>query len=432
MNKRLLAILAFGILIRLLFLGFTADDAYITFTYSKNLVEGNGFVFNPGENVLGITNPLYGLVISAGMFFGLNPIIFSKLIGLASFVVIFFVGWNFLRERSKVAAYAFAIFFAVDHYSSKWFMSGMETPLFSLVVFLSCIYFLKGRETLAGILAGLSIFIRPEGGFLIPVLLLFSKDRKKIIPGIFITASFFIFCQMFYDFPIPHSIYAKIVLGSKSMSNILESGYHLLNFVIKEPLSAMFLSFSSLNYSILLVFPLFVLVSHLILQAPVFFWYYAPYYPLLFFASAIGVSRFSKLVKKEFSKMFLTVLFFFVVLHQLSFAARELYLQREDINDMRIYKEFALNVSDDEGSIVIGDIGIVSYYSNHYIFDTAGLVSPKSLNCSLEGRLKECVAELEPDYFVTKKGQDTGTWPEELNCTDLVAKTSLLTFYKCS
>ncbi|HEC35405.1 MAG TPA: hypothetical protein ENI39_02600, partial [Anaerolineae bacterium] len=42
----------------------TVDDAYITFRYARNLVEGRGFVYNLGERVLGTTTPLYTLLLS--------------------------------------------------------------------------------------------------------------------------------------------------------------------------------------------------------------------------------------------------------------------------------------------------------------------------------------------------------------------------------
>ena len=47
------------------------DDAYITFRYARNLVTGAGFVYNPGERVLGTTTPLYtwllaGLALATG------------------------------------------------------------------------------------------------------------------------------------------------------------------------------------------------------------------------------------------------------------------------------------------------------------------------------------------------------------------------------
>ena len=34
------------------------DDAYITYRYARNLATGRGFVYNPGEAVMGTTAPL--------------------------------------------------------------------------------------------------------------------------------------------------------------------------------------------------------------------------------------------------------------------------------------------------------------------------------------------------------------------------------------
>ncbi|MEJ5165858.1 MAG: hypothetical protein WHV67_02380, partial [Thermoanaerobaculia bacterium] len=48
------------------FSNFIVDDAYITYRYSKNFVEGKGLVFNEGERVEGITNFLYSILISFG------------------------------------------------------------------------------------------------------------------------------------------------------------------------------------------------------------------------------------------------------------------------------------------------------------------------------------------------------------------------------
>ncbi len=38
------------------------DDAYITFRYARNLAEGLGLVYNPGEWVLGTTAPLWAIL----------------------------------------------------------------------------------------------------------------------------------------------------------------------------------------------------------------------------------------------------------------------------------------------------------------------------------------------------------------------------------
>ena len=41
----------------------TIDDAYITFRYARNILAGNGFLYNPGERILGTTTPLYTLTL---------------------------------------------------------------------------------------------------------------------------------------------------------------------------------------------------------------------------------------------------------------------------------------------------------------------------------------------------------------------------------
>lgn len=44
---------------------FLCDDAFISFRYARNLVEGHGLVFNPGERVEGYTNFLWVLELAA-------------------------------------------------------------------------------------------------------------------------------------------------------------------------------------------------------------------------------------------------------------------------------------------------------------------------------------------------------------------------------
>ena len=46
------------------------DDAYITFRYARNLAEGLGLVYNPGEWVLGTTAPLWAVVLAVGYRLG--------------------------------------------------------------------------------------------------------------------------------------------------------------------------------------------------------------------------------------------------------------------------------------------------------------------------------------------------------------------------
>jgi len=47
------------------------DDAFISFRYAQNLVDGNGLVFNPGERVEGYTNLSWTLLMAGVLAAGI-------------------------------------------------------------------------------------------------------------------------------------------------------------------------------------------------------------------------------------------------------------------------------------------------------------------------------------------------------------------------
>jgi arabinofuranosyltransferase len=49
---------------------FGSDDAFISYRYAENLINGHGIVFNPGERVEGYSNFLYVLLMTPGLYFG--------------------------------------------------------------------------------------------------------------------------------------------------------------------------------------------------------------------------------------------------------------------------------------------------------------------------------------------------------------------------
>ena len=57
--------LALTIAVATRFSGQAVDDVFITYRYAQNLAAGNGFVFNPGERVFGVTEPAVGLLLGA-------------------------------------------------------------------------------------------------------------------------------------------------------------------------------------------------------------------------------------------------------------------------------------------------------------------------------------------------------------------------------
>ena len=56
-------------------LPFAAEDAYITFRFSRNFAHGLGPVFNPGEHVFGFTSAPWMAWIALGLRIGADPVV---------------------------------------------------------------------------------------------------------------------------------------------------------------------------------------------------------------------------------------------------------------------------------------------------------------------------------------------------------------------
>jgi hypothetical protein len=58
------------------------DDDFIVYRYARNLVEGHGLVFQPGERIEGYSAPLWVLIEAAGSALSLDPVVVSLAIGI--------------------------------------------------------------------------------------------------------------------------------------------------------------------------------------------------------------------------------------------------------------------------------------------------------------------------------------------------------------
>jgi arabinofuranosyltransferase len=63
------------------FHAYTVDDAFISFRYARNLIDGHGLVYNIGEPVEGYTNLSWTLLIAAALAAGFDPELFTTVLG---------------------------------------------------------------------------------------------------------------------------------------------------------------------------------------------------------------------------------------------------------------------------------------------------------------------------------------------------------------
>lgn len=109
------------------------DDAYVSFRYARNLVRGEGLVYNPGERVEGYTNFLWTLAATVPLADGAaDPLPFmhalSAALWVGSFALLLALGAGMWRA-GLWAAPLLALPLAPHWSFNMWFVSGMETPL---------------------------------------------------------------------------------------------------------------------------------------------------------------------------------------------------------------------------------------------------------------------------------------------------------------
>lgn len=137
------------------------DDMYITFRYAWNLAHGEGFVFNPGERVFGLTNPGHGLVLA--LLHGVTRIPVHVL-GAAVFTVALWalavLLWREGRSRGAGAEAAIGGTLVLGA-SYLWIAIGSASS--SVLAFLAAAALLIHRRPVAsGILAGAAVWYRPD------------------------------------------------------------------------------------------------------------------------------------------------------------------------------------------------------------------------------------------------------------------------------
>lgn len=152
---------------------FCIDDAYISFRYAKNLAAGEGLVFNPGERVEGYTNFGWVLLMAPLEWVGARPDVAARWLNGALGLSLICVALGFLARSSRAPAAALplaAALLAADGSLARWSQDGLETPLFSLLVFIGAIRSLSPGAGFAVALAA-ATWVRPEGALCFAVLL---------------------------------------------------------------------------------------------------------------------------------------------------------------------------------------------------------------------------------------------------------------------
>lgn len=416
-------------------IGFPLDDSWIHLTFARNLAVHGEWSFRPGVPSAGSTSPLWSALLSIGFLFRLEPYIWTYLLGLLAHLALSVVCE--VAARRLVPVYSpripwVGIFFIVEWHFLWAAMSGMETLLHALIaaVVLSALMMNSHRYLTLGLLAGLSVWVRPDGlTLLAPIMLavlLNEEDMPSRLNGltrvlIGFGGAFFLyllFNLLIGGAPMPNTFYAKQAeYAAWQALPVVKRLRHLLLQLLVGP-SFILLpgivmwtvrsirarswgSLLALAWSVgymflyMLRLPMYQHGRYIMPAMPVFFLF--GWLSLLEFASSKTFGRYHWFADTLWRVSLGSVTVLFFVLGARSYARDVAFIEQEMVDSAK-WAEANLPP---EALIAAHDIGALGYFDDHRLLDLAGLVSPEVIPFIRdEARLAAYLDESGADYLI--------------------------------
>ena len=234
-------------------LAWNCDDAYHAYVMAKNLVNGNGFVYNIGERVNASTCPLFTLLV-AGVYAVFRDMYFSGILTclICSGVAVLFVFFKFCKNYQSVLCALICLGGASGFIT--YATSGLENCL--LFFMTALFYFLMMRKQEYGkrdlfiiaFVIGVLMGARMDNVLIVApaAVYIFFFARKRNISvvksvGIGIAGAFpfwmwEIFSVIYYGFLFPNTAYIKLGTGLPLTNYISRGISYMLTALFNDPI----------------------------------------------------------------------------------------------------------------------------------------------------------------------------------------------------
>ncbi len=404
------------------------DDAYITFRYARNLLAGNGLVFNPGEAVFGTTTPLYSLLMAAvgalsggpGAPFPTIALLGNALADGLTCGLLILIGDTLAHRRAGIAA---ALVWAIAPMSVTFAIGGMETSLFIALATGTFYLYLTDRPVAASLCAGFSLITRPDALlFILPLAFELLRRhwaakrtsvgrgsmwlRELVAFGLPVSA-WGTCATVLYGNPLPHSIAAKVqayeLPSEAGLVRLMQHyatpflghltfgipwiGIGLFLYPVLFGLGALMVIRERHDAWAVMVYPWIYFAAFAIANPLIFRWYLVPPLPVYFLGIFLGVDRLTRDIRLRLMAPLIIAGALVLTLHGWVLrpdhgpsrpAPAMAYIQLETLYE-QVARELLPRIAPGD-TLAAGDIGALGYYTNARILDTIGLISPISLN----------------------------------------------------
>jgi arabinofuranosyltransferase len=422
---------------------FLNDDSYITLTYAKNLVAGNGFVFNHPPHTLGTTSPLFTLAVAAlGLIFSHQAI--STIAVYLTALCWLGIVWVFFGYRSAWGLSEWqAGLIGLIVIASGWVnFLGMEAYIFTFLLVLGISLFLHGDRLAAGFTLGLLFLTRGEGIIVFGLILLLAaiqgwttrrgSGSSWIKPALMLGLGFAVpvaiwavYAQSTFGSILPNTLAAKQAQGQNGLgrpflerlvrewmptwgtrfrlpSQPLINAWWLL--ILAGAISA---GLRRRSWLIFLAWGLLYVLGYTVLGVSAYWWYQLPILFVLNLFFALGViacvELIVKLVQRPPAATALSGLLVGAILLNLGLPTIRNALTYEGDPRGKSYIELSQWIRQHTArtdSVAFIEIGYLGYFTDNRIIDLAGLTLPNIVPHIAEGDFAWGFWHYAPDYYV--------------------------------
>lgn len=390
------------------------DDAFITYRYARNLVEGLGYVYNPGAPVLGTTAPLFGLLCALLIRAGGRPELLVPLLNIAIDLGIVLLVRHLVFRNNRLGFALFVAAFVLPPILARTTVGGMEVNLFLLATIASFALFSAERIYLASALAAASYFIRPEGVLTVAIFCLVealsrgSRRRAVAMAGVALAVVTPVLLVLYgvYGQIVPQSVIAKGRLHDPL-------GEVLGGLLLPEPIAAVtaILGLAGViaavragaSRRLVGLWLLGYLAAYALGRPHTWSWYsFAP----LTMAGIVAATTLAPRIARRWPRAtaWATPI---VAAVCLTFWAGLGWLRHSRAIETNIYDKvdaFCRTEVHRGDTILASDIGVIGYRCPTFIYDTAGLVWPEAEHYDTPW---DAIRALKPTYLFLNASRST-------------------------
>jgi hypothetical protein len=438
---------------------FTQDDAYITFRYARNFLNGDGLVYNTGERIEGYTNFLWTIFMIIGRQAGLGFVTFSKILGtafgLATIILSYLMGRLIFRYssgwRKPILPGVCCLLLSACYSFNYWTVAGLETAAFGFTVLLAIYTYIRRSSLLIPVLV-IGTLLRPEGGLIFVFIAIYeivsNRSWNRYLQNIIFFYILYLlpllfFKVFYYGSVLPNPFYAKTSFTIQQVIDGMDYLWlylrHYLGFGLFVIPALMAFKTGSAKFRLcmvlLLIYTIYiVLIGGDVLKVHRFF---VPIIPIIIIAVVYGIDR---LVPKNYLlvPIILVVIVSQLVLprkHVSEFHSNEIALTTK----MSGMLDRLLAIDQTDFSLATSTIGMVGYrLMGHTVIDLLGLTDstiarhPEPPIAGMETSWREShfnsryVLTRQPDYIMFS----TGFKPSAPAERSLFLHTSFLRSYR--